>query len=372
MTEHGRAALFFGSGKPFQIEEFPVPDPEPGAVLARLDYTSICGSDMHVWRGENAKLDEMAAAHGLLLGHETVGHVARLGDRDARDSLGQPLREGDPIVFTYFRSCGQCRRCRTGRPSCCDTALQSVSNIPAPPRYFVAAYADYFYLPPGHFIMKLPQSLDPVDVIGVNCAVAQACAAIDRASVVPGEHVVVQGAGGLGLYVIAAAKRAGAANIVAIDADQWRLEAATSLGADATVSLAGFPDSAARVAQVKELTDGGADVVVEVAGVSGVIQEGLAMLARGGRYIEMGQIVPGGDAVQLAGHIAVTRNITVSGVGLYPPPLLEQAVELVGAVRSNPYLTQLASGQRFGLEQIDEAFARAATSPERPVLDLRR
>ncbi|MFR9802078.1 zinc-binding dehydrogenase [Pseudonocardia sp. RS010] len=371
MGATGRAAIFFGSGKPFELIEYPVLDPGPGEVLARLDYTSICGSDVHYWRGEDPVMEDLAA-NGLLLGHETVGHVERLGSGVTTDSAGQPLAEGDPIVFAYFRPCGRCRACTQGRVNACETVMGGLLRPPSEPPHFVGAFADYYHLRRGQYVLKLPDGMTPEHGISANCAAAQSWMGLLRGGVGPGERVVVQGAGGLGLYAVAAAKRMGAGQVVAVDAMADRLAAATALGADATVDVTEFGDPAGRVDRVRELTGGGADVVLEVAGVPGVVDEGVRMLARGGRYIEMGQITRGSDVFQVPALALLMRNISLVGVALYAPQILRDVVGMLGDLRADPVITRLGSGRRYPLEDIDAAFADAVShrSAERPVLDL--
>jgi len=88
MAATGKAAVFFGPGKPFQIQELPLPTLEPGAVLIRVTLANICGSDLHFWRGD-APLT--LPPDGWIFGHEMTGRVARLGTAITTDSLGQPL-----------------------------------------------------------------------------------------------------------------------------------------------------------------------------------------------------------------------------------------------------------------------------------------
>lgn len=151
-----------------------------------------------------------------------------------------------------------------------------------------------------------------------------------------------------------------------------RLAAATALGADATVDVTEFTDAAARVGRVQELTGGGADVVLEVAGVTGVVDEGVRMLARGGRYVEMGQITRGSDVFHLPALALLMRNISLVGVALYDPQILRGVVAMLGDLRADPVISRLGSGRRYALDDIDAAFADAVSnrSAERPVLDL--
>src|ERR1700738_4412256 len=93
MAETARMAVFHGAGKPFEIREYPVPDPEPGAVLVKVAMANVCGSDLHYWRGE---LDYVKMGRPLPLhtGHEHAGRVAKLGAGVTTDSAGRALAGG--------------------------------------------------------------------------------------------------------------------------------------------------------------------------------------------------------------------------------------------------------------------------------------
>ena len=110
MGETGRLAVFHGTGKPFEIREYPVPEPEPGAILIRIALANVCGSDMHYWRGEQ-NYEKMGRPLPLNTGHEHVGTVARLGPGVTTDSTGQPLQTGDRVLYRYFFPCGRCKAC---------------------------------------------------------------------------------------------------------------------------------------------------------------------------------------------------------------------------------------------------------------------
>jgi D-arabinose 1-dehydrogenase-like Zn-dependent alcohol dehydrogenase len=106
----GRAVTFHGAGKPFEIKEYPVPEPGPGAALVRITLANVCGSDLHMWRGEldPAKRGRAVPMHQ---GHEGTGYIAALGEGVTVDSDNQPLRVGDRVVFGYFFPCGRCKAC---------------------------------------------------------------------------------------------------------------------------------------------------------------------------------------------------------------------------------------------------------------------
>ena len=150
----GRVAVLQKYGGDFDLREYPVPDPEPGAVLVRLTHAGICGSDLHIWRGE------MKGLYGetpkdLTFGHEMCGRVERLGAGVTTDSLGAPLREGDRVTYCYFFPCGRCPVCLQDEMGACPRKGRA-NRVAGTPPYFNNAYGDYYYLPPGHFIFRLP------------------------------------------------------------------------------------------------------------------------------------------------------------------------------------------------------------------------
>ena len=106
----GRVAVLRAYGGEFELREYPVPEVEPGAILVRLTRAGICGSDLHIWRGEMKEVYG-ASPRDLTFGHEMCGRVERLGAGVTTDSMGQPLREGDRVTYLYFFPCGRCPVC---------------------------------------------------------------------------------------------------------------------------------------------------------------------------------------------------------------------------------------------------------------------
>src|SRR5262245_47571450 len=94
----GRVAVFKAYGGEFELREYPVPDPEPGAIVIKPTRAGVCGSDLHIWRGEMKKVYG-AQPQNLTFGHEMCGRVARLGAGVTVDAAGQPLNEGDRVAL---------------------------------------------------------------------------------------------------------------------------------------------------------------------------------------------------------------------------------------------------------------------------------
>ena len=110
MADTGRLAAYLGLGKGFDIREYPVPEPKPGAVIIKVAIANVCGSDMHYWKGEQ-DMEKRGRKLPLNTGHEHMGTIHKLGAGVTTDSAGQPLREGDRVIYRYFLPCGHCRAC---------------------------------------------------------------------------------------------------------------------------------------------------------------------------------------------------------------------------------------------------------------------
>ena len=355
MTGNGRAAVFTGTGKPFEIREYPVPEPEPGAAVVRMTLANVCGSDLHTWRGE---LDPAKRGRAMPIhqGHEGTGRIESLGPGVATDSNGEPLQVGDRVVFAYFFPCGRCRACLNGKEWTCPRRMHPRATSCEVWPHFKGTFGDYFYLYPQHTVFRVPDEVSDELVVGVNCAMAQVTCGLDLAGLRVGETVVIQGAGGLGLYAIAVARERGAGRIIVVDGVPERLEVAAMFGADEFVNLRDLPTPSARLARVRELTDGwGGDVVMELGGFPSITEEGIQMVASGGRYVEIGNISPG---LTYAADPAywVVQNITILGINHYARRHLRDALDILCRTRHKYPFDRIVS-HKFPLEAINDAFA---------------
>ena len=204
----GRVAVLKAYGGEFELREYPVPDPEPGAILIKLTRAGVCGSDLHIWRGE-MKETYGALPKDLTFGHEMCGRVERLGAGITTDSMGRPLREGDRVTFCYFFPCGRCPVCLHDEMGSCPQKGRP-NRVAGTAPYFNNAYGDYYYLRPNHFIFKLPDEIPEDMATPINCALSQVLYGLRKAGFRAGQSLVVQGAGGLGVNAVAVARDMGA------------------------------------------------------------------------------------------------------------------------------------------------------------------
>jgi threonine dehydrogenase-like Zn-dependent dehydrogenase len=350
----GRAAVFHGPGTPFEIRDLPIPEVEPEAVLIRVALANVCGSDLHFWRGD-APLK--LPADGWIFGHEMTGRVARLGARVKTDSLGRPLAEGDRVGYAYFYPCGRCPACLRKEPAAC---LFKVGRPLGPSEFphFHGAFAEYYYLRPGGWIFKVPETLPDALVSPVNCALSQVIFGLDRAGLRFGDTVLIQGAGGLGIQAAAVAKDMGASVVIVVDRIARRLELATAFGADHTIDLADVPERKDRVALVRKWTGGaGVDVACDFVGFPQVIPEGIEMLRQGGTYLEVGTISRGAT-IELEPAQLVWGAKRIVGVIMYDPWVIPRALDFLVRNRARWPFERLLS-HTYPLDRIDEAFAQS-------------
>jgi threonine dehydrogenase-like Zn-dependent dehydrogenase len=307
-----------------------------------------------MWRGE---VPWFQRAPGIQ-GHEMTGQIARLGANRKNDSLGRALREGDRVAYAYFIPCGECWACLGGTTGCPNRYRTRNSITAADPPHFLGAFAEFYLLKANQWVFKVPEVLPDELVAPVNCALSQVVYGLHLIGVWLGDTVVVQGAGGLGIYSCAVAKDMGAGRVIVIDAIPERLELAREFGADEVIDLRQLGTKEERVQRVRDLTGGvGADVCVEVVGLAGVVQEGLEMTRVGGRYLWMGNIVPG-QKTEIVPHDAVRQPKSIRGVLAYDRWVIPRALDWVARTRFRYPFHKLV-GARFPLDKINDAFEQA-------------
>ena len=188
----------------------------------------------------------------------------------------------------------------------------------------------------------------------MNCALAQVLFGLERVGVAFGDTVVVQGAGGLGIYATAVAADRGASQVIVIDGQQNRLERAKNCGATATISMDEYPTSESRVERVRELTNGiGADIVVEVVGIAAATYEGLDMVRINGSYLDIGNI--GGGSITIPASKVIGNQTKWVGTVHYDPWVIEAALQFLVRTKNKYELMDVVS-DKFPIEKVNEAF----------------
>ena len=354
-SKKGKAMVSTGLNIPWEMREYPIPDPEPDAIVTKITMASICGSDIHSYKGDFIKRADVLGSkeNPKILGHEMMGRVYKLGSNVKTDYSGQPLKEGDRVVWCYFLPCGKCQACVNDISPCPFRLKHNIVGCEEFP-HFKGAFAEYYYVRPGQWIYKVPDTLSDEAVVYVNCAASTVTHGLHKVELPLGARVVIQGAGGLGISAIPIAKDMGAAQVIVIDKFTNRLELAKSFGADHTININQYPTSEARIQRGKELTEGrGAELTVEVASDPNAVGEGVEMLAPGGTYLTMG-IVTGGVS-QLNMESFIVRDLKLIGSANYRAGTIPRVLDFMERNRDKYPFDKLIS-HKFKLEDIEEAF----------------
>jgi L-iditol 2-dehydrogenase len=352
----GKAMVATGLNVPWELREYPVPDPEPDCIVIKISMSSICGSDIHTYRGEyKGRTDILGSKEKpKILGHEMMGRIYKLGSNVKTDFSGQTLKEGDRVVWCYFKPCGKCPACINEVSPCPDRLKEFTGSCDEFP-HFNGAFAEYYYLRPNQWIYKVPDTLPDEAVVYVNCAGSTVAYGLQKVDLPLGAQVVIQGAGGLGIIAAPMVKDMGAARAIVIDKLPQRLDLAKAFGADNTINIDEYPTPEARIEKVKELTGGkGAELTIEVASAPDAVSEGVQMLAPGGTYLSMG-LVTGGLYSKLDVAMLVHRGLKLVGSANYRVGTIPRVLDFMERNRDKYPFEKMIS-HKFKLEDIEESF----------------
>jgi threonine dehydrogenase-like Zn-dependent dehydrogenase len=366
------AATLVAPGE-LELRSYPYPEQlEPGAVLLRMLASGICGTDKHTFRGETEQYAGTDHARStpfpIIQGHENVGVVADLGPGGALAYDGTPLRPGDRVVPAPNRPCGACAACLRGFPYYLCQQLENYGNSltsTRPPHLF-GGWSEYLYLYPGTPIFRVPDEL-PLEVAVLTELFAvthslEAAARLPRpAGFFPGDAVAVLGVGPVGVVHAAKAALMGAGRVIAVDRHSFRLDLAADLGA--TDCIIAGDDGAETVARIREVSRGGADVVVDASGLPETFPPSLDAVRDGGTLIEVGAFVDLGP-VAFNPAVLCGRNLTLLGIGGEDARAYPGTLALLDRHRERMPFSRLVT-HRFPLEETAEAMrvaleARAA------------
>lgn len=353
----GKAMVCTAIGAPYELREYPIPEVEPDAILVKITMACVCGSDIHHYLGEYAAKSDVSKEKPRIMGHEMTGTIYKMGHKVKTDYLGQSLKEGDRIVYSYFATCGKCWACFSGAAPCPNRHRFRGTSEEFP--HFRGAYGEYYYLRPDHqWVFKVPNELSDESVVPINCAMSAITCAMHKVHIPLEGTVVIQGAGGLGLTATAVAKEMGATQVIVVDKVAARLEMSKSFGSDEVINFSEYSTTESRRERVKELTGGkGADIVVEVAGRPEVVAEGLDMVGPGGTYLSMG-IVIGNAYSQIDMERVVHKGLTIIGSSTYQVWAIPKVLDFLVRTRDKYPFHKLIS-HKYKLEDINEAFKQS-------------
>lgn len=369
MNKTVRAAVLVRPGH-MEIQEFPYPTLEQGAMLIKIAMCGICGTDKHTYQGHSKQYAgtkaESSTPFPIIMGHEIVARVAEING-EYRDFAGQLLKPGDRITLCPDYVCGHCWYCRNtfGYPWCENVRGYGNAFSSAQSPHLFGGYAEYMYILPGTFVYKVPDSLP--DEVAVLTELFDVSAAVEAAKEVYslanlgfacGDTVVVQGVGPMGLCFLIKARMMGAGHIIALDQSDYRLHMAGRFGADYTLNVR-ETTSQERIEFVRDMTSGrGADLVLECAGVPEAVVEGLEMLRKCGTYIEAGNFADTGEVSFNPHRLLCAKNVRLIGVTNHPFTGYYAAMRLMEKYAATFPFHEIVT-HRYPLSQAHEALLKS-------------
>jgi len=306
-----KALVYSGPGR-IDWTEVPLPElQDPRDAIVRVDATTICGTDLHILRG-----DVPEVTPGRILGHEAVGTVLEVG------SAITGLTEGDRVLVSCICGCGRCRSCRTGAYGQCTGGGGWILG-----HLIDGTQAEYVRVPFADLALHpVPDAVTDTEALMLSDIVPTSYeVGVLNGRVFPADTVAVIGAGPVGLATMMTARLFSPSHVVAIDLDPSRLEAAKLFGADHTVQADEDP-----VGAVMAMTGGrGADVVVEAVGVPETFELCTRLVRAGGHLANVGVH---GRSASLHLEDLWAKNVTIT-------------TGLVDTSSTPTLLTMLANGQ---------------------------
>jgi alcohol dehydrogenase len=329
-----RANVFEGKGR-VRILQKPIPHPSFNEALVRVTLTTICGTDLHILRGE------YPVRAGLTIGHEPVGVIAELGPGLSGYETGQR------VLIGAITPCGQCEFCLSGKWAQCGGRLGGwkFGNT------IDGCQAEYVLVPNAQAnLAVIPDSLTDEDVVLLADIASTGISASETANVQLGDVVAVFAQGPIGLCATAGARLKGASAVIGVDADPTRLKVATQMGADITIDYSKTDP----VKEIMRITRGrGVDVAIEALGTQETFENCLRVLRPGGKLSSLG-VYSGKLEVPVDAFGAGIADIQILTT-LCPggKERMRRLMELVSSRRLNlkPLLTH-----DFGLAEIDKAY----------------
>lgn len=330
--------LSFILNKPLDVEFAERPKPQiedPHHVLVAVNYTGICGSDVHYYT--HGSIGPFVVKDPMVLGHESSGTVVEIGDKVTT------LKRGDRVALEPGYNCRRCKYCHAGKYNLCP----DLTFAATPPHHGTLTG---LWAAPEDFCYKLPDSVSLQEGALIE-PLAVAVHIVKQADVRPGQSVVVMGAGPVGLLCAAVAKAFGASKIVSVDIVQSKLDFAKDFAATHTyASQRVSPEENAQ--SIKDQFDmpEGADVVVDATGVAPSIQTSLHLVRMGGSYVQGGM---GASDITFPIMALCQKEVTAKGSFRYGPGDYSLAIDLVS---SGKVLVKKLASEVVAFDKAEEAF----------------
>lgn len=332
-------ATVFHSPNNIRVEEVPRPSAGAGDAVIRITLTTICGTDLHIVRGE------YAVKPGLVIGHEPVGVIEELGEGVTGYKIG------DRVLVGAITPCGQCRACLSAQWAQCGhgEGVEAIGGW----RFgntINGAQAEYLLVPNAQAnLARIPNELTDEQVVLLADIASTGFSGAESGNIRIGDTVVIFAQGPIGLCATAGAKLMGASFIIGVESDPVRMKMSKQMGADVVLD----PKDVDLVAEIKKLTGGGADVAIEALGIQETFENCLRCLRPGGTLSSLGVY---------SGKLQVPYDSFAAGLGDYKivttlcPGGKERMRRLMSMVQTKRFDPTPLLTHKFSLDQIVEAY----------------
>jgi threonine dehydrogenase-like Zn-dependent dehydrogenase len=307
-----------------QLQEFPLPAIGPDDGLLRVEIAGVCGADWAPYIGQRYDFFPIP----LILGHEIVGRIARIGGQ-AADRWG--VREGDRVVVEEPIPCGACAACRAGHYFGCPSHRYGATPTTVAPALW-GGYSEYVYLDPRALVHRMDPSVPP-EVAPLYVPVSNGLYWVqDVGRATPGSTVIILGPGQHGLGCVVGAREAGAERVIVVGLarDQQRLDVARTLGADHALVL---EDERQLVDEVRQLSDGhGGDVLINTTErAPAALGLALELAAERATIVTVG--TTHGAAAGLLPDLIWRKELTITGARGRSREAVRRAIRLIEAAQ---------------------------------------
>jgi L-iditol 2-dehydrogenase len=304
-----------------ELRDVDEPKPDRNEVLVEVSAAGLCGSDIHI------KHDQSFYTPPVILGHEYSGVVTEIG------TDVQNIQVGDKVVSPATAYCGQCYQCKTGHMNRCTASDKRILGVSLANGSFAK-----FLTVPEYIIHKVPDGVSMEEAALSEPTACVVHAVIESTPICPGDVVVVQGPGTMGLLATQIAKAMGAGKVIVtgITADDWKLAIAEKIGADVTIDVQSNPES---VKTVKDLSEGlGADVVIEASGACVACSQALEFVKSAGHVSLVGVR---GRPTEIDLDLMIEKELEMTGTWGTLPSSWVTTLRLMGSkkIDVNPLIT---------------------------------
>ena len=333
---------------PLEAREVEIPELASGEMLVQIDAAGVCGSDVHMWKGEDPR-----TPLPIILGHEGVGTILKIAG-NKQDVNGSELKVGDRILWNRGVVCGQCHFCaiEADLSLCINRRTYGINRCFDDFPHLTGCYSTHILLDARTNVFPVPKEADPAVLVPASCSGATVAHAFDLHPVRFGDTVLVQGPGPLGMFAAAFAKRMGAKKVIVTGGSESRLAMCKDFGADLVLNRHSMSLEERRDAVLEATGGRGVDIALEAVGHPSAVHEGIKLVRSGGAYLSVGFSQPPGDCQVDFFKEVTAKNLKIQGVWVSAAKHTQMALELVLA--DLPKFSKLVT-HRFALNEANEA-----------------